>query len=400
MLEDVSIEEVWEAYYDCRKRKRNTEASVAFELNEAQNIVKLWREVNDRTYEIGYSNAFCVTRPKAREVFAADFRDRIVHHLLMSRIGQLIEESFIDDTYNCRKGKGTLYGVKRILEKTIRLQDCWILKCDIKGFFMSIDKKILWEKLRQFIIDRYTEENKEFVLWIAEKITMHDASKKCIKKGDLTLWDKLSKDKSLFTNKENCGLAIGNLTSQILANFYLSFFDKWITSIEGIEYGRYVDDFIVVSKDKRLLLELIPKIRVWLDENLRVELHPDKIYLQHVTKGVMFTGTQIKNGRLYTGNRTVYNAFKVVEEYNRMAKIDIRAVEDNIEKFVQRMNSFLGFLKQSQSYSIRWRIWNEITDDVKKYIYMTDRMCVIRVRKRYKRINKLIKRYGNHSITR
>ena len=115
--EFVTLEEVLNAYKDCRKHKHNKRACIEFEMNEAENLVKLWEELNNGTYEIGFSDAFIVTRPKYREVFAADFRDRIVHHIIINRTNKFFEEYFIEDTYNCRKGKGTLYGVKRLHEQ-------------------------------------------------------------------------------------------------------------------------------------------------------------------------------------------------------------------------------------------------------------------------------------------
>ena len=115
MKEWCTLEEVYDAYLDCRKRKRSSKSCSVFETNEMANIHRLWQEILHHTYEIGYSDAFCVTRPKLREVFAAEFRDRIVHHLLVKRTIALFEAHFVQDTYNCRKGKGTDYGVRRNL---------------------------------------------------------------------------------------------------------------------------------------------------------------------------------------------------------------------------------------------------------------------------------------------
>lgn len=116
----ISLEDVLIAYYDCRKNKRNTRSALAFEVNYEQNCVDLWREINERSYTPRKSITFIVTGPVKREVFAADFRDRIVHHLLALKIVPLFEEEFIEETSNCRKGKGTLYGIKK-LEESIRL---------------------------------------------------------------------------------------------------------------------------------------------------------------------------------------------------------------------------------------------------------------------------------------
>ena len=141
----IELEEFFKAYYECRRRKRTTINAIGFEVNYADNLVELYNEVNSKRYKIGKSIAFIVTRPKPREIFAADFRDRIVHHIIIQRLNPLFEEAFIEDSYSCRKGKGTLYGIQRLHDKIKDLsknytEDVWIGKFDISGFFMNINK--------------------------------------------------------------------------------------------------------------------------------------------------------------------------------------------------------------------------------------------------------------------
>lgn len=111
---DFPIEEVFAAYYEARRHKRGTASQLAFELNLEDNLVALWRELNDRTYAVGTSICFMIEDTVAREVFAAEFRDRVVHHLLYNRLSPFFERRFICDSYSCRQGKGTLYGIKRL----------------------------------------------------------------------------------------------------------------------------------------------------------------------------------------------------------------------------------------------------------------------------------------------
>lgn len=113
----IKLEEVIQAYYECRKNKRKSNSQIAFEICREDKLVELWQELNNKTYQIGKSITFVVTRPKHREVFAADFRDRIVHHIIMHRLEPLFESVFIEDNYNCRKNKGVLYGVNRLARK-------------------------------------------------------------------------------------------------------------------------------------------------------------------------------------------------------------------------------------------------------------------------------------------
>ena len=133
----VTYEELYKAYLDCRKRKRNTRNEIIFEINENINLLNLYYELNECTYLVGNSICFIVKKPVYREIFAADFRDRIIHHLFINRIIKYIEQEFIDDAYSCRVGKGTKYGVERLYENIKECSnsftdDCYILKCDLK----------------------------------------------------------------------------------------------------------------------------------------------------------------------------------------------------------------------------------------------------------------------------
>lgn len=110
----VTYEDMLAAYFDCRRSKRGKDSTLRFELDFERSCKDLVDDINDRKYVIGSSIAFIVTRPKIREVFAADFRDRVVHHWLIGKLNPLFERVFIEDTYNCRKGKGTHYGVCRL----------------------------------------------------------------------------------------------------------------------------------------------------------------------------------------------------------------------------------------------------------------------------------------------
>lgn len=370
MDEWVSLEELYLAYLDCRKRKRGTNSCAIFELNEAANLYQLWQDLNDGTYQIGKSIAFCVTRPKVREVFAADFRDRIVHHLLMMRTMPLFEEEFIDETYNCRKGKGTAAAHAKALEYSLEYADGWVLDFDIQGFFMSINKKMLADRLEAFLRERYKGEDLEQVVWLTRMVALHCPEKLCERHGDLTLWRLLPPDKSLFTCGEGLGMAIGNLTSQEYANFYLSPFDHFVKAHPGIAYIRYVDDGRLFSHDKAALLALIPEIRKYLREHDGLRLHPRKISLQPVRKGFTFVGVAIKGGRIYTGNRTVGNCWKMIEFYNRLP---IREQQESVTKYVQRYNSYMGYMIHHSSYSIRYREWQHV-GGMKSFVYIEKQM--------------------------
>lgn len=369
----ITLESVFDAYYECRRHKRRTINQTAFELDYENNLVELWKDINSRQYNIGKSICFVVTRPKLREVFAADFRDRVVHHIVMQRLEPLMEEVFIDDNYNCRKGKGVLYGVNRLHDRIRSVskdytEDCWIGKFDMTGFFMSIDKLILWEKLRMFIEERYIADDKDLVLYLCEKIIFNEPQNNCIIKGDRKLFEKLPKNKSLFTCGQYKGLPIGNLTSQIFANFYLHEFDIAMQS-RYQNYGRYVDDFWVLSKDKKTIIDARRFAEDYLMDNLRITLSRDKVYIQPYWHGVMFTGTMLKLDRKYISNRTVNNVMEKLKKFS------------DIENALCVLNSYYGFMKHCNSYHLRRRVANNMPSWIWKEAYIEGRFLIVKQKK-------------------
>ncbi len=385
-------EEVYDAYLDCRRRKRNSKSCALFEQDELTNIYVLWNDLNNHTYTIGKSTAFCVTRPKVREVFAADFRDRVVHHLLIARLLPYFEAAFIPDTYNCRKHKGTEYGVQQVAAMAEDYADGWVLKCDLQGFFMTIHKPTLADALEHFIRTQYKGTNTDDIVWLARLIALHSPECNCTRQGDLGLWNVLPPNKSLFWNGKDYGQAIGNLTSQIYANYYLLPLDDYLSKIPDTRYGRYVDDFVVFAHTKEELLKLLPPIRKLLSKRGMI-LHPHKVYLQPVRHGLTFIGSTIKHGRIYAGNRTVGNLTNLTRRYNTYYKHGRVHIH---EEFAQRYNSYMGYLTHRKSYAIRRRLWEQVSPQIKQFCYI-ENMRVVKVKNKYKYRNKLLQHYGKNS---
>ncbi len=358
---EILTEEFFHAYFDCRRNKRNTLHALQFEKKLEHNVFQLIDDIYTNQYKIGRSNAFLVHSPVKREVFAADFRDRVVHHWLINKLNPLFENLFIQDSYACRIGKGTHYGIKRVdyfikdcSEQYTR--DCYILKLDIQGFFMHINRTILFDLLVCFINKNYSLSDKELVIRVTRQIVFNDPTKNCMVKGNRKGWNDLPINKSLFHSPENCGLPIGNLTSQVFANFYLHQLDSFIFSEFEIKYyGRYVDDFIIVHPNKYFLKALIPNLSRFLDANLRLKLHPKKIYLQHYSKGVKFLGTVIKTNRIYIANRTKGNFYRAIQKQNELIQHRKPAKED-LDHFISSLNSYLGILKHFKTFRIRKRV--------------------------------------------
>ena len=370
----IGFEALMKAYLECRRNKRHCAAALTFEMDLEDNLLRLWREITNGTYKISPAVAFVVEHPVKREVFAADFRDRIVHHLLMERLMPHFEQEFIHDSYACRLGKGTLFGIRRVKKSIARCskgytKDCYILKCDISGFFMNIDRQILWHMLDEFI-RRCDIEDKEMVLRLTERIVMHDPTVGCRINGRVKCWRGVSENKSLFgTNGKPMpgtepqqltldfsgakGLPIGNLTSQWFGNFYLNTLDHYVKHTLGDRYyGRYVDDFIIVHTDREYLKGLVGKIETFLSERLQLQLHPRKRYLQHYSKGVTFLGVKIRRGALLTGKRTKSGMYESIRKWNELSQRRL-LTSDEMRRFRDSMNSYLGIMRHYDSYGLR-----------------------------------------------
>lgn len=237
------LSDLYEAYYDARRHKRNKPYQKRFEANLDENLNELCDELFSRTYKPRPSTCFIITDPKKREVFAADFRDRIVHHLYYNYMHEMFERTFIHDTYSCIKGRGTHYGIGR-LESHIRKESqgftvpCYVMKMDIRGYFMHIDRRRLLDicvatidrmalhRVSKHRCERWCEVvDIDFVKYLTSEIVMLDSLVGCSVKGEPSDWDNLPHDKSLFHTPQGCGLPIGNLTSQLFSNVYLNVLD-------------------------------------------------------------------------------------------------------------------------------------------------------------------------------
>jgi len=210
-------------------------------------------------------------------------------------------------------------------------------------------------------------------------------------KGKRNDWNDLPETKSLFYSKPNCGLPIGNLTSQVFANFYMDSFDHFVKHDLKIKYyGRYVDDFVIVHENKEYLKNLIPILSNFLLSTLYLVIHPKKIYLQHYSKGVKFLGTVILPNRIYIANRTKGNFYAAIEKQNEIVRNhsprriptmnNDYAIKCNIQRgkptkeeqqiFQSSMNSYLGIMKHYKTYKLRkGMILKELSGWWWNYIY-------------------------------
>jgi hypothetical protein len=272
-------------------------------------LLSLCGELENRTYELRPGICFINELPVKREIIAADFRDRVVHHFIYNRIYHILDIKFIYDSYSCRVGKGTLFGIKRV--RGFLRNDSWVLRLDIKGFFMAIDREILFG----LVMDGLCGTHCELLEFLIRKIVFNDPLKNARFKSPRTAWNNLPPDKSLINSAPNCGLPIGNLTSQVFANVYLNPLDHFVKRELKIKYyGRYVDDMVLIHSDKQVLLNAISSIREFMSSKLRLTLHPKKIKLQPAYKGFAFLGAYIYPSGIVAGKRIVKNFRKCVFE--------------------------------------------------------------------------------------
>jgi hypothetical protein len=232
----------------------------------------------------------------------------------------------------------------------------------------------------------YTHTDINLVLELLEKIIFNSPTKRCTIKGSKKDWKGLPQNKSLFHSPKNCGLPIGNLTSQVFANFYMHQFDAFVTKELGVKYyGRYVDDFVIIHSNKEFLKALIPTLSKFLFSTLQLTLHPNKIYIQHYSKGVKFLGTIVKPNRVYIANRTKGNFHQALIRFNEQIKI--KAISEiELNSFVSTVNSYLGIMKHYKTHRLRSSMLQKrIGGRWYQHIFVTsDKLKVVKVvRKSY-----------------
>ncbi|WP_158278155.1 MULTISPECIES: reverse transcriptase domain-containing protein [unclassified Fibrobacter] len=337
------------AYFQARKHKRNTHNQLEFEQNLESNLLALALELQNRTYEPLPSICFINEKPVKREIIAANFRDRVVHHLLYNWIYPIFDRQFIYDSYSCRVGKGTDFGINRAKEFMVSesrnfTRDCWALRLDISGFFMSINRDILY----QLIIEGLRKAkwrgipDRDLCLFLVKTFVFNDPLKNAHFRSPRSAWNDLPANKSLMGLPANQGLPIGNLTSQLFGNVYLNPLDQFVKHQLKIRcYGRYVDDMLLVHHDKSVLLNAIPKIRNFLLDRLNLNLNEKKTRLQPVSHGFPFLGAYILPWRTYPSRRTVKNFRECVRN---------PVLEERVQQ--SRIQSYLGYMGHYDAFKL------------------------------------------------
>ena len=247
------------------KGKRKRKDVQEFSLSLMDNIIQLHQELANHTYNHGPYQAFRINDPKPRKIHKSLVRDRLLHHAIYRQLYPFFDQTFICDSFSCRIGKGTHRALNRFRSFAYKAsknntKTCWILKCDIRKFFENINHEVLLAILEKYIPDRN-------IIWLLERVIFS------------------------FSSAPGRGLPLGNLTSQLFVNIYMNEFDQFVKhKLKAKYYIRYADDFVVMFRDKSWLEELLPKIGDFLSENLKLDIHPDKVFIKTLASGVDFLG--------------------------------------------------------------------------------------------------------------
>ncbi len=315
----ISIENLLEAWKEFLRGKKNKKDVQEFQFRLMDNIIALHTDLKNKTYRHGGYVAFNISDPKPRNIHKAAVRDRLLHHAIYRKLYPYFDKKFIADSYSCRLRKGTHKAMDRFRAFAYKVsknhtRTAWVLKCDIKKFFATIDQKILLEILKKHISDENT-------IRLLSEIT-----------------------KSFHSTKEGVGLPLGNLTSQLLVNIYMNEFDQWMKHVMKAEYYiRYADDFVILGHDKDWLLELTPRIADFLEERLKLSLHPNKVFIKTFASGVDFLGWVH-----FTDHRVLRMVAK-----KRM----FRSIKDKQGK-EETVQSYLGLISHGNGNSLKVKIIN------------------------------------------
>jgi hypothetical protein len=267
---------------------------MAFEVALEDNLMQLLAELRAGTWMPAPATVFAITRPKPREVWAAQFRDRIVHHLVYRAIAPVFEPAFIADSCACIKGRGTLYAADRLERHLRSVTEGWskrafYLKADIANFFGSIRHDVLFAMLARRIAD-------PTMLELCRKLVFQDVRQNAIVQDASGTLARVPTHKSLFQTPAGVGLPIGNLSSQFFANVYLDPVDQLVKRRLGLRYVRYVDDMVLVHREPKVLLAAADTIRAHL-AGIGLRLAESKTFVAPVSKGVDFVGHIIRPHR-------------------------------------------------------------------------------------------------------
>jgi len=316
----ISIENLLLAWKEFLRGKKNKKDVQEFQLHLMDNIFSLHQDLKNKTYKHGPYHSFNISDPKPRNIHKASVRDRLLHHAIYRILYPYFDKKFISDSYSCRLNQGTHKAINQFKKYYWKVsknntKQCYVLKCDVKKFFASIDHSILL-----YIIVKYIEDKD--TVWLLNKIISSFSS-------------------TSITNdhEDRCkGLPLGNFTSQLLVNIYMNEFDHHAKHTLKIKhYIRYADDFVILHKSKNCLTHIRDRVNVFLNKELKLELHPDKVLIKTFSSGIDFLG------------------WVHFPDHRVLRTVTKRRMMKNLSKNPTRetMISYMGMLKWGNTYKLK-----------------------------------------------
>jgi RNA-directed DNA polymerase len=356
---------LFKAYSRVRLGKRTRPVTLTFDFVLENCICLLQYLLRSKKYVPKPYTYFIVTDPKKRHIAAPNFRDRIVHRSLVNLIEPRLDKEFIFDSYACRKGKGTHFGLQRVKKflmaarsKNGAQSSIYYLKCDIRKYFQSISWDVLITILQKKISDP------DIMKLIATIITNHKVYKT---NGQLK-----NLPEHVVNLQERKGIPIGNLTSQLFANVYLNELDQFVKhTLKEKWYARYMDDFLIIHPDKDHLIKVRNSLEVFLEENLKLTLHPEKVFIQNLSFGVPFVGYRIFYDHILVRGKTLRRFQKRLEKRKRMV-CEQRFTQ---EKLDLTCNSFQGHIQHANAYHLQKFLFSKKRDTMLEKIRSRDCKC-------------------------
>ena len=372
--EQKLLEALFDAESDCWANKKSRLDAARFHFHLAE-IFDLHKMIWDRTYKPTTSICFVLTYPRYREVFAAMYRDRVVHHLIAPFILKVTEAVHYDNgniSHGNRPKRSAQTAAEQIQMNMRKYPNGFVATMDVSGFFMNICRDMAYDTFvkfcKKFRPDGYTDEQVEVMLWILHTLIHHDPTSDCERHSPISMWDFIAANKTIFGN-EGKGLPIGNFYSQLIANLVLSVWGSAIKEL-GVdcEVTQFVDDMCIVAASAEII-HAVRKRSMEILEEMKLTLHPKKFYIQPVRHGVQFCGRVIYTNRMYINNRTV----RACKNSIRLA-IQAGASIENAQRLLNSYNSYVGFMCHLQSYKIQYQLMKMILDSpYHDYLYFIEK---------------------------
>jgi RNA-directed DNA polymerase len=362
-----TFHDLMRAYKSCRLHKPASMSQIRFEARLAENLTKLHTEIHSDRYRPSPAKCFVVTQPSPREIFAANFRDRVVHHLVVSQLAPVWEKKFIDASFACRVGKGS-HGAIRHLQKQVRRlsrggrDPVFVLQLDIEKFFVSIHRPTLCDLLKKDVKCPMLRK-------LVDALYSHDARVGIKTVGAQSLLQLIPPGKRWFNQAPDKGIPIGNLTSQFGANVYLTALDHYIQrELKPGAYLRYMDDLILLDREQDRLRVLAEPIDRWLQNHRDQRLNPAKTTFCSLADGIAYLGYRLRQTDIPAQPLQVFTeplkkwrfvgALAALEKLRlpttfRPHRLAPHLANPKVASEITSINSRIGTLKHANSYKLR-----------------------------------------------